>query len=914
MNKWRKLGAFIVVMLIAAVSVQLYTTISDRHTISQKRASPQGPLPQYVEPLHYDLRLRVNPAEDKFTGFVKIDLDIKKPLREIWLHGQGIDAKYATLKSKQGDIELSYQEMADSGVVRLEAERTVLPQQAELEIEFSAPFDTKLAGLYKVTEKGNPYVFTQFEPIDARKAFPSFDEPRFKVTFDVALEIKQQDKGFANTPQIKEELLPDGFKRLTFARTKPLPTYLVAFAVGDFDVVEYGDIAPSNVREQAIPLRGITTKGKGEQFSYALANTASILATLEEYFGTPYPYEKLDLVAVPDFIAGGMENVGLITYREQLILMGESPSFGQQRNFASIHAHELAHQWFGNLVTMPWWDDLWLNESFATWMANRAMTDWDAKFESSRNMLHWGHGVMSQDSLVNARKVREPIAKNEMIESAFSRITYQKGGAVLSMFERYIGEHVFRLGVQNHMQRFAHGHATAHDFIESMEQVSDKPGLKKAFFSFLTQPGVPTVNLNWTCDEHQVTLSVEQSRYLPLGVGDNKNQVWSLPVCMTLLPSQIDFLAGKPSQDICHMIDKPQQRFIIQSGCPHAVMPNNLGSGYYRFSYGPSQWKNLLDVIDQLNTSEKYSIANNLAAAFRAGDIDANFYVKAAGIFAAQDEWDLISAPMNELKFIGDSMVSSSDKELLASFTEKLYLPVLKRIGLSADSEEDHVKPVATALLRRRVVEFLALRTKEPQLREQLTDMAIEYIGYQGRGHYDGDIKHEALNRDLAATAMSVAVQELGAPFFDALNERIDESSDSAFRQAGLVALGAALDQTLAEQVRSKALGLSLKTNERAYLISSQLRYKQHRHDVYEWMKTYFSPLSKVLPENLVEYTPTIASRFCDVKDADDVEAFFSDHLADNKAAKRNLATTLESIRNCAALKAHQKDVRLQLE
>lgn len=915
MNKWRKFGAYVVVMLIAAVCMQLYTTISDRNILSQKRASPQGRLPYYVEPLHYDLKLRVNPADDGFLGKVKIDIDIKKPLREIWLHGQGIDAKYVVLQSKQGAIELSYQEMADSGVVRLEAERTVLPQQAVLEIAFEAPFDTKLAGLYKITEKGRPYVFSQFEPIDARKAFPSFDEPRFKVTFDIALEIRNDDKGFANTPQIKEELLPDGFKRLTFARTKPLPTYLVAMAVGDFDVVEYGSIAPSSVRDQPIPLRGITTKGKGEQFAFALANTASILETLEQYFATPYPYEKLDLVAVPDFWAGGMENAGLITYREQLILMGENPSLSQQRSFASIHAHELAHQWFGNLVTMPWWDDLWLNEAFATWMANRAMTDWNAKFESSRNMLRWGHNVMTRDALVNARKVREPIVNNEVIESAFNGITYRKGGAVLSMFERFIGERVFRLGVQNHMQRFAHGHATAHDFIESMELVSDKEGLKEAFFSFLTQPGVPKVNLDWTCENHQVSLLVKQSRYLPLlGAEIENDQVWSLPVCMTLLPSQTDFLAGAESQDICHMIDKPEQRFIIQSDCPRAIMPNNRGSGYYRFSYDQQQWKDLLSVIEQLNAGEKFSLANNLAAAFRAGDVDANFYVRASRSFVSQDDWDLVSAPMKELQFISDYIASPSDKERLAIYLEQLYRPVIERIGLTANSEEDQIKPVATALLRRNVVEFLALRVNEPKLREELVDLAIEYVGYRGRGHYDGDINYDALSQDLAATALSVAVQELGEPFFDALNERIDESSDSAFRQAGLVALGAALDPTLAEQVRSKALGLSLKTNERGYLISSQLRYKQHHRDVYQWMKTYFSPLSQVLPESLVEYTPTIAAGFCNLSDAKDVETFFSQHIVDRKGAQRNLAITLERIRNCAALKAHQSAVEFELE
>ncbi|MCJ8269478.1 MAG: M1 family metallopeptidase [Psychrosphaera sp.] len=294
---------------------------------------------------------------------------------------------------------------------------------------------------------------------------------------------------------------------------------------------------------------------------YALENTASILATLEAYFGTPYPYEKLDLVAVPDFGAGGMENAGLILYREQLLLLGDSPTFSQQRHYASIHAHELAHQWFGNLVTMPWWDDLWLNEAFATWMANRAMNDWNPKFEFSRASVRQGHYVMKEDALISARQVREPVLNNDTIMSAFDGITYQKGGAVLQMFERFIGRETFQQGVQYHMKRFAFGHATANDFIESIEHVADNKGLKAAFFSFLTQPGVPTVELDWQCSDgvggkgDSAKITIKQSRYLPLGSTGDPLQYWHLPVCLTLLNNLTPGINHGEQPSVCTIIE-----------------------------------------------------------------------------------------------------------------------------------------------------------------------------------------------------------------------------------------------------------------------------------------------------------------------------------------------------------------------
>ncbi len=916
MNKWQKLFAFGLVVGVALFCVQVLTGVENDRKLAEKRSSPQGRLPDTVVPLSYSLTLRIDPEQSHFSGVVKINLEINKAINEIWLHGQSIQASKIILKNKEGSKgqgsknaqaliqSLNYKEMGHSGVVRLSANHTILPQTAELEIHYSAPFETQLSGLYKVEENNLSYIFSQFESIDARKVFPGFDEPRFKVPFQLALEIKQSDKGFANTPQIDEQTLAGGFKRLTFATTKPLPTYLLAFAVGDFDVVTHEAIPASANRAFDIPLRGIAVKGKGDQLAYALNNTADIVTILEDYFGTAYPYKKLDLVAVPDFSAGAMENAGLITYREQLLLLGDSPSYAQQREFASIHAHELAHQWFGNLVTMRWWDDIWLNEAFATWMGHKALNQWQPKFEFSRSLIKSGHQVMAQDALVNARQIREPIINNDVIESAFNRITYQKGGAVLQMFERFIGPEIFRQGVQYHMKRFAYGHADADEFIESIEQVSGKPGLKAAFFSFLTQPGVPKVELDWQCSGQQVSVKVKQSRYLPLGSDGSVERKWHLPVCLSLL-STVES-AGNSTQPLCAIVTEVEQVLETQGACPVAIMPNYEGKGYYRFSYDKRHWESLLGQLAQLSAAEKYAVADNLAAAFRAGDVDANFYLTAVQQFIRQSNWDLVAEPLDELKFIADYIANPAEKLQLTVYLDRLYRPLLDKLGLEANTEQDRISPVATSLLRRDVVNFMALRVKAPELCDQLLTLAQHYIGYQTDNLLDPTV----IAPDLVVTALMVALESLGQPYFDALQAQIEASSDSMFRQRGLTALGGVTDPLMAQQARNMVLSLSIKNNERGFLIRSQLRQIENHPAVYDWLKTYFGVMSTLLPQSVMASTPRVANGFCSKAQAEDVEAFFSEKTRNIAGAERQLAMALERINICIAIKDKQNGLR----
>ena len=313
------------------------------------------------------------------------------------------------------------------------------------------------------------------EPISARYAFPGFDEPRFKTPFDITLTVPMDEVAVANTRQVDEKKSADGkWKTLTFATTKPLPTYLVAFAVGPWDVVDAPPIPPNSVRKNPVPLRGIAPRGKGEKLAWVLGETPAVIKFYEDYTAQPYPFDKLDLLGAPDFSAGAMENAGLIVYRDALLLLDEHSPAERYRSVFNVNAHEIAHQWYGDLVTVPWWDDIWLNEAYATWAQRKATVALKPEYFGDLESLECRLGAMKSDSLLTARKVRQPINGHGDIETAFDNITYQKGASVLAMFETWVGEETFRRGMRDYLANHRFGSGNADDLIASLGKASGK--------------------------------------------------------------------------------------------------------------------------------------------------------------------------------------------------------------------------------------------------------------------------------------------------------------------------------------------------------------------------------------------------------------------------------------------------------
>jgi len=388
-------------------------TVSDAktevaETVKQaSNAIPHAQLPDTVTPKDYRVDMVIDPQLEGMTGTVTIDVTVNEEADRLWIHAKEMTVSEARIDFADGStLPLTFNavpvEEAPSGIAYLTAASDIPAGDGTITLEYATPYNQNLNSAYQVRRGEDAYILTQFEPLGAREAFPSFDEPKFKVPFTLSIEAPTEEVVYANTPKTGVTEMEKGGRSWTkhqFAKTRPLPTYLVAFGVGPYDVVDFGEIPPNSVRKTPLKLRGLAAKGSGNQLAYALKGTEPILTALEEYFDIPYPYEKLDLIAAPDYAFGAMENPGAIVYREYLLLLNENSPLRQKRAYNGVHSHELAHQWFGNLVTPVWWEDIWLNEAFATWMGNKGTALAYPEGNYDRNTLNNALGAMNIDTL-----------------------------------------------------------------------------------------------------------------------------------------------------------------------------------------------------------------------------------------------------------------------------------------------------------------------------------------------------------------------------------------------------------------------------------------------------------------------------------------------------------------------------------
>ena len=858
---------------------------------------PTGRLPEGITPVHYRLHLTIDPRESNFSGRAEIDVAVDEPTNAMWIHGDEIEMDSASAKIPSGEeIQLSWTQVSDIGVVRLEAARPLPAGKATLVFDYTAPFNTNLEGLYRVdASDGNAYAYTQFESTSARLAFPSFDEPGFKVPFDIEMTVPTGFTGITNTPLESERDLGNGTTHLRFARSKPMPTYLVAFAVGPFDVVEWQPVSTSPLRDTPIPLRGITTSGKGAQIRFALENTEKIVLGLEDYFGTAYPYAKLDIIAVPDFSAGAMENVGAITYREQLLLLDESAPVYRKRAYFGTHTHELAHQWFGNLVTPVWWDDIWLNESFATWNAAAVLHRLFPDENYRDSMSARGSGVMELDSLASARQIREPVLRHEDIGAAFDGITYQKGGAVLTMFESFIGEDNFREGVRKYMEKHAWGNTTADDFIDAIAEANPQvegDDLRRAFRSFIEQPGLPIISAELHCGEEAIELELSQKRYLPLGSTGSADQTWSVPACVSMT------VDGEP-EERCFLVNEPNQRVNLGiESCPEYILPNARGASYYRWSLPPEGWQNLLAVLDSLTTPEQISVVSSLRAALNAGEMSMDDFFTAMPAIAAADNWRVATAALPDVFKIRDFVIAEQDRGSIQAQLLDWYGPRLDELQAMEELTPDQIQ------FKSRLREILALDARDEMLREEFRNAAIAWSGYDG----DETIQADAVDPNDLDTALIVAVEEIGSPFVALLWQHFLKSTDMSRRQSLLVAMAASSDPEVSRTMLDRVLSPDLKDNEIYYVLFTQSFRPQTRDGFWQWLQADMDGVLDRIPTWRKGGVPRLVGSFCSEDAAAEIEAVFDPFIHDLESGPRSLANAAERIRLCSAFAdAHRR-------
>lgn len=869
----------------------LFLLLSVAHA-SDLESPPLGRLPGDVMPTHYSLQLELDPKRDDFSGAVEISAVLKQPQKHIWMHGLGLAVRSVSVRSAEGDVIGNYAQVDDSGVAKLSFPLALPAGELRIRIAYDAKYGGKLEGLYKVIDGGQPYLFTQFESIFARQMFPGFDEPGFKTPFDVSIRIPKPIRVIFNSP-IAEIDDQGEWQNIRFATTKKLPTYLLAVVVGDIDIVDFAPIPANDVRSVPIPLRGVATRDKGKLMQYALANTAATVDKLEHYFATPYPFEKLDLIAVPDFGAGAMENAGAITYREQLMLFKDDAPIAQKVAYTGTHAHELAHQWFGNLVTPVWWDDIWLNEAFATWMGLKIGGATQPSFNFQNRTQSGAQFAMELDSLPSARKIRNEVNDKNEIIGAFDSITYRKGGGVLMMFERYLGEEKFREGVRLFMRRHAYGNASAKDFLRALSDAAGDPSVLPAFESFLTQNGVPKITLSQQCTDGKVSVRLQQSRYQPLGVSaaaEIAGQSWQMPLCLRYAEKGQSKLASA-----CVMLTQPEQEFSLQTKrCPLWVLPNAEGSGYLRFALSQAQWRAILPHLRRLSSAELLALHDALNAQLYAGEIGVERYLSYVERLIAVGDSDTIVASLITLRVVFEKLLPINAKNQVRA--RKLLQKQVALLGLDPTAE-DKAAPAARADLRARVLEFAALVARDSKLRRQLSERGNDFL------QLSSSTSRQAISPDLRELALSVSVQERGLPAIKALQAKLEASTDAVFRGQALKALGRVEDGTLAAQMREYALNPGLRSNEVMIILLAQVSQPATSDALWQWTQSNLSRILARLSEKSHAQVFGLADSRCDAQGLAQVSTYFADKAESITNGKRAFANTEQRIRRCAALR-----------
>ena len=677
---------------------------------------PELRLPRTLAPTGYTVRLAIDPAQDTFDGVIAITGEVKAKTDVLWLHGKDLSIKRASANGAAISIT-----PAGEDLLQVRGNFDVGP--LALEIEYTGVLDKlNTAGAFKQNYRGSAYVYTQLEALYARRVFPCIDEPDTKVPWQLTIDVPKSAIAVSNTPVVKESDV-DGKRRYEFAKTKPLPSYLVAFGIGPFDIVDGGKT------KGGTPVRVITMRGRGAEAAYAAKHTARVLELVEEYFAIPYPYEKLDILVIPIVIGfGAMENAGLVTFIEQLVLF-DKPSWRQRKTYIEVAAHELAHQWFGDLVTMVWWDDIWLNEGFATWLEDKITMRFEPSWHHELSELDTRMNALDADALVSARRIRQPIEKTDDIFNVFDGISYSKGAAVLNMFEAYVGADVFQKGVREYLRARAWGNATSADFVAAISAASGKD-LAPAFATYLEQPGAPELDAKITCGKDGVRIELAQERYVPPGSPEPaEQQPWIMPVCVA-------YERGGKRVDACTLLDKPTGEIKVDSAqCPRWLLPTTHGRGYYRARYTAEQVTKLRDEgWAQLTWTERRAMFFDVVAATRfrprgmrravmqktpSGKLPLTIVLSLVPkLLAGGDRFtvgDALGVPLGLDRFVADEQRNKYEAWIRHTFG-----PAAQKLGLAGQPGDD----IDAEFNRADVMRAVAWFGRDPELIKQCVDLA----------------------------------------------------------------------------------------------------------------------------------------------------------------------------------------------
>ncbi|GAB3026446.1 M1 family metallopeptidase [Bowmanella dokdonensis] len=813
-------------------------------------------LPDSIVPQQQIIQLRVDPDQLDFSGETWIDLDITKTTDKVGFYH--IDLTLEKVELVQGEnvipLEVSGGEY---DIFWGSAGKPLPPGTYQLHIRYRGKVNTSSDGMYLSRFEDRNYIFTQFEDMEARRAFPSFDQPNFKIPYQLTIESPEKHTVLSNTP-VEKRQVEAGWQKVRFQKTKPMPTYLVAYAIGEFDSAEITGLS--------VPGKVYTPYGQAHRTRFVIQHTPAILKALEDYFGIPYPYAKLDFVAVPNFTHGAMENAGLITYRSSLLLLEDEPGLSERSGPLDTIAHELAHQWYGNLVTMAWWDDLWLNEAFASWMASKVMMQLYPELNFHTRIIQ--EGAFTADASPTTKPVKKLVRSSADVMDGLG-LNYSKGESILNMIEALIGEKAFQKAVQTYMQKHKWGNTTADDLWAVLGDVADfdVPAMMR---TYLEQPGYPLV-------EFEANGAVSQRRYHLAGA-EVKPQVWNVPVAISYKKN------GKIHRQMM-FLNEPR---VLNSQLAEAdwIYPNDNAMGYYRWKISSRQMETLLSDIDVLNVREKKNLLYNSDALLKAGEISLQDHMQVLDVLAQEQDPTVVSAvvaALNDLLYL----VDDSNRQVFARFVAEKLMPWYRKLGVGpqpGDSEE-------IIKLRQAVFSILSQHAPNEELEQVSKKMTRQYLEDPG-----------AVSRHLASAALKSTAKFGAADWYHKYRQAYLKSSDANVRNTLMGSMYFPQDENV-RQLLDFSFHEEMSPANVIYNLYVASKSQEKQDLLYSWLDKHFQQLTERMPSYHIGRMPEFVSSSCDQHNVQLARAFYPGRMEKFDGMARSFEVAMDEANQCLALK-----------
>jgi len=837
--------------------------------LAPTRSATAQRLPDTVRPEHYTLSLTPDLKAATFSGVETIDVTLAEPASAITLNAAEIDFQSVSVTAggKQQTATATQDKTKEQATFTFPEK---LPAgKATLAISYTGILNNELRGFYLSKTARRNYAVTQFEPTDARRAFPSFDEPAFKASYDVSLVIDSADTAISNSPIEADTPGPSAGKHtLKFFTTPKMSTYLVAFLVGDFQCTA-GE-------SDGVAIRVCSTPDKVALTPYGVDVAKYVLHYYNNYFGIPYPLKKLDLIGLPDFEAGAMENFGAITYREtDLLLDPRTASIGAKKNVALVIAHEMAHQWFGDLVTMQWWDNLWLNEGFATWMENKSVAIMHPEWKIDQLVVADKDGTLNLDAQPTTRSIRAKAETPEEINQMFDGIAYGKASDVLLTVENYLGEETFRKGVHAYLAAHLYRNATAEDFWNAQTATSHKP-VDKIMESLVAQPGEPLLTFG---EAAKGNVPVAQRRFfLSANVQPNPAQKWTLPVC---------FKTAKGQK--CEVLTPADSTLSVPKAS--LVFANAGGKGYYRSAYPASVYAALVANVETgLTPAERISLIGDEWAQVRANKATVGDYLNLVAAIKDDSNAEVLRNALGGVNATYERVAATpEEKKAVSAWIRNTFSPGYIRLGAPSESDSP-----TTRELRSQLFGVLGYYGKDPAVLAQARQIVEKDLDDPG-----------SVDPTLGQTALYIAARNGDAKLFDRLQKAAETATNPNFQGTALRLLAQFQDPALVERALNYAVSGKVRNQDVAIQLATALQSGETRDQAWKFIQTNWDKVQPQLTTEMGGYLVNATGSFCSAADRDDVKQFFSAHNV--AATAQTLKHAIERIDGCIELRALQE-------